>query len=955
MKCCNENKKFAVLFFLGLWGLATAFAWGQTDRLNLIWNANSESDLYLYRVFRGNDRNHLQQVDSVYHPDTTFTDYHIQKGVQYFYGLKAVDFSLNASSMSDLLSVAIPKISGLPQSLELPQDTTVVFALDNYVNDPDNADNQLTWTVTGFSQVQASVSADRHLTLKTPHNWSGSERGLLRVEDPQHLFDLFGITITARYTNQAPVFATIAQVETNEDTPVRVNLAQYVQDEDTPRDQLTYSARQTAHLKLAVHDSVLTITPDKNWYGQAQIRVYVSDETGLSDSTDFTLVVEAVDDAPVLTTLPSIRMNQDTSVVIALDPYVWDVDNTKDELQWTFSNYSHVTLSFSESEHHLTIQSPSNWGGFEYIVVKVEDPQGKHSSDTLVVQVVKVSYAPQLSAIPEIIFNEDGTYRLNLNDYVYDKDTPLSNLYWEVKGNKNVHYSIDYVNKIVTLQGAKDWFGSETIWVKVVDPDQYADSVQVQVTVLPINDPPQIKDFPAVDLSRINPRSIAFRSYLTDVDNAVDELYLRAIDPGPINVNISENQISFEADQNWYGAQTMRLIVQDPAGAADTSSVLVYRQNLESAPTIIGLDSLHVNEDDERQINLAAHVTDPDNSSKEISWSVQGGVFVTATYQPQTEQIRLKPAPNWNGTENIVLKATDPQGHFDFDTLQVVVVPINDPPQVAPVPDISMLAGTYYTLDLTQYISDPDGYDDLVKIELLNNPQSYVGCFLDEGGLRATFFAPQGYHGQETFMLRVTDRHGLQAIAIFVLRVEASSISSKVLVHSFGSGNVMHLNWKTRMPTKDHLEYSQDWSFSLSTPQEAEYSTEHHVVLENLQPNATYHYRVISVDPQGLVVTNPDSVFKTGALVKGVNVFPIPFRANDPNGADGIYFTNLDEKSTIIIYNLLGDVVFKKEVTGPIFKWDVTNGNGKEVHSGLYFYYVNSKKGKEKGKIIIIR
>ena len=42
--------------------------WAQTDRIALEWDANSESDMYLYRVFKGNDANHLKQVDSIYHP-----------------------------------------------------------------------------------------------------------------------------------------------------------------------------------------------------------------------------------------------------------------------------------------------------------------------------------------------------------------------------------------------------------------------------------------------------------------------------------------------------------------------------------------------------------------------------------------------------------------------------------------------------------------------------------------------------------------------------------------------------------------------------------------------------------------------------------------------------------------------------------------------------------------------
>lgn len=928
--------------------------WAQTDRIALEWDANSESDMYLYRVFKGNDANHLKQVDSIYHPETSFTDYHVQKGVQYFYGIKAVDFSLNASPMSDLLSVAIPKITNLPSEMELPADTTVILNLDDYVVDPDNDYSQLQWEISGYSQVDVYLSRSAHtVTIKTPSNWNSSERGIFKVTDPDHLFDQAAMTIRAKYSNQPPVFTTIPQVETQEDTPVQVNLAHYIQDADSPNDTLTFSVEQVDHLQLELKDSLLNIIPDKDWYGQAEVKVDVKDETGLIDSTSFKVVVQAVDDAPVLAKLPNIRMHPDTTAVLDLDDYVWDVDNSKTELQWKFGNYSHVTVSFAQETHRLTIQSPQNWGGFEYIKVSVQDPDGKTASDTLVVHVEKVSYAPQLAAFPEIIFNEDQSDVIRLNDYVSDKDTPLANLYWEVRGNHNIHYQIDYVNKTVTLKADSNWFGSEKFWIKVMDPDQHTDSAQVTVNVLPVNDPPQFKKFPAVDLSRTNPKSIAYRKYLSDVDDAVNNLYLRVFSAGTVQISVKSETITFRVAQDWYGSQKVKLIVQDAAGAADTTEVLVYRQNLQTAPRIVNLDSLHLEEDQERTVSLKSHVKDPDNESNEISWSIEAPSYLGAHLNAGAAELVIQPVANWNGQESIILKATDPQGHFDYDTLEVVVEPVNDPPEIRPIPDETMLAGTYFTMDLSQYLSDPDGYDDLQRVELLNNPQSFIGYYLND--LRATFFAPQGFHGQETFMLRATDKAGAQAVAIFILRVRAGSISAGVDVHPFGSGTVIHLDWHSSMPTKDHLEYSLDWSFDQSTQAEAEFTTEHHAVLENLKPNETYHFRVVSVDQQGMVITNPDSVFKTGQKIEGVNVFPIPFKVNDAESGDGIYFTNLGQKATIFIYNLLGDLVWKKEVHGPIFKWDVKNGNGKQVHSGLYLYQIKTRDKTVRGKLIIVR
>jgi len=950
-----KNKK--LLFgIIGVVLVLSRFLPAQTNHWTLKWNNNNEDDMYLYRVFKGTSPQTLAQIDSVYYPDSTYQDYQIEKGEIYYYALKAVDFSLNASPFSDLISGAIPKISNFPAQLELPSDTSVVFALDDYVNDPDHQDQQLQWTASGYNQLQVSINpTTRRALIQTPSNWNGSERINFKVNDPNGFYDVASVLITSRYAEQPPVFATIPKQETKEDTPIDIVLSQYVRDADTPKDSLKFSAKQPDHLTLQVKDSILKVIPEKNWYGEQDIRIYVHDQTGLTDSAQFKLVVLAVNDPPILNKLPNVRMNQDTTVIIDLNPYVYDVDNSKQDMTWEFSNHPHLTLDYSKKDQKLTLKSPSDWFGFEYIVSKVTDPSGAFDTDTLVVQVIRVTYAPQISSIPEIRFNEDESTDLELNDYVNDQDTPLPNLFWEVKGNDFVHVSIDYEQKRVTFSSKADWFGSEQFWLKVTDPDQYSDSTLITVTVLPVNDPPVFKNFPVVDLSATNPRSIPFKNYVQDIDNDAGSLYLRVLSSDSVQITIGEDKVEFRAGENWYGSEKDRLIVQDPAGASDTTEVLVYRQNLETAPKIIDLDTLHIAEDQQKNLELNSRVSDPDNSDEEISWTIFPSQNIAVQFDAVAKNVTLKPYPDWFGEENIVFKATDPQGNFDFDTLQVFVLPVNDPPVLKPIEDYTMLAGTYFTLDLRDYLYDADGYEDLASIELFNDPHSFIGYYLTDNGLRATFFAPRGFHGKETFMIRATDRAGAQAVTIFVVQVIASSLASAVQVHPFGSGDVIYMDWKTRMPTMDRLEYSLDWSFDQSTPTEQSFNTAHHFVLKNLQPNKTYNYRVVSLDENGNVIYNPDSSFETGSIVTGVNVFPIPFRVNDPASGDGIYFTNMKEDATIYIYNLLGEPVFKKEKAGPIFMWDLKNDHGRMVHSGVYLYLVDNSGKKTRGKLIIIR
>ncbi|WP_456408791.1 Ig-like domain-containing protein [Caldithrix abyssi] len=948
------NKIFLTIVSFNLF---FAILQAQTSHFQLIWDNNTEDDMYMYRIYRGNNANQLQQIDSVYFPDSTYNDYRIQKGALYYYAIKAVDLSLNASDFSDQVSAAIPQITQFPEQVECPPDTTISYTLADHVNDPDHSPTDIHWQVSGYNQLQVTLDNNAGLlTVVTPSNWAGQDRMDLTATDPDGFEDRVSIYFVAKNGSLPPELNTIPAQTTPEDTPLTLNLLQFADDGDTAPDQLKFTVSDGDHLTLHLKDSLLTIIPEKDWFGSSTVKVEVEDEKQLTDSTSFEVAVTPVNDPPVLSSLPNFKLNQDTSVSINLNDYVYDVDDDNASLRWEFANYPHLELEYNQSSQSLTIITPADWAGFEYIIAKVADANNAFAQDTITVQVLsKEVKAPVISAFPDIRINEDETTSIDLNKYVQDADTPIQNLFWQTHGHTNTVVSIDYQNKILHVGGKPDWFGEEQFWLKVSDPDQQADSVLVKVTVLPVNDPPFFKGFPVVDLSEQNPKSIAYKNYISDVDNSSDELYLRFLEVDSIQVTINDAAIWFEVSEQWFGSAEITLIVQDPAGAADSIQTLVYRQNLARAPRIVNLDTLHIDEDRWRKLSLSDKVDDPDTDKENINWEILPGQNVSVQLDQTSKEATLQPAPDWWGEEEVVFKATDPDGYFDFDTLKVYVRPINDPPELKTIPDQTMLAGTYYSFDLKEYLYDADGYDDLANIELLNNPNGYIGYYLTENGFRATFFAPQGFHGNETFMLRVTDRAGAQAVAIFVVRVLAKTVKDKIDVNSFGSGTVIYFSWNSRMPTRDYIEYSLDYSFEQRSEMEAEFTRVHQVTLKDLEPNQTYHFRIVSLDENGNVIVNPDSVFTTGKPVTGVNVFPIPYRKSDPDAGDGIYFTNLNGNATITILNLLGELVFKKEINEAVFRWDVKNTAGHEVRSGIYFYHIKTDKKNYRGKLIIIR
>ncbi len=114
--------------------------------------------------------------------------------------------------------------------------------------------------------------------------------------------------------NKTPVIAAVSDVTINEDESSTVILSAT----DANGDAITYSAvSDTNAITVSVSSTTLTLTPNANWHGVANIKAYASDGT-LKDSTTFTLSVTAVNDAPVITAVADDSTNEETEKAIVL-------------------------------------------------------------------------------------------------------------------------------------------------------------------------------------------------------------------------------------------------------------------------------------------------------------------------------------------------------------------------------------------------------------------------------------------------------------------------------------------------------------------------------------------------------------------------------------------------------------------------------------------------------------
>ncbi|MFB0527974.1 MAG: T9SS type A sorting domain-containing protein, partial [bacterium] len=84
-----------------------------------------------------------------------------------------------------------------------------------------------------------------------------------------------------------------------------------------------------------------------------------------------------------------------------------------------------------------------------------------------------------------------------------------------------------------------------------------------------------------------------------------------------------------------------------------------------------------------------------------------------------------------------------------------------------------------------------------------------------------------------------------------------------------------------------------------------------------------------------------------------IKVYPNPFKPSE--GHTEITFTNLPSGASVRIFHMEGRIIATLEEAAGEAKWNVEDNGGDKISSGLYLYRVESSKGNQTGKVVIIR
>ncbi|HBN6296974.1 TPA: tandem-95 repeat protein [Vibrio parahaemolyticus] len=622
--------------------------------------------------------------------------------------------------------------------------TPYTIDLNTAFSDVDNVDGELTFSVSGNSNIQVAI-VNGIATITPTADWNGSETLTFTATDPSGESVSQPVNFTV-----APVADIVADKATVvEDTPTIIKVLGNDTFEGDGKVVSLDANNGPANGTVSVNpDGSVTYTPNDNYHGTDSF-TYIVTSGGVSESTTVSVDVTPVNDAPVAKD-DIATTQEDTAVTIDVLPNDTDVDGDKLSIQSASVPEAQGKVEIVDGK--LVFTPAENFNGHAEIIYTVTD--GELTDEAKVtVTVNPVNDAPtiKVDAVESITEDAVNTDTVVATLTVRDTDTPEDQLTVSLENNSNGYFVL-VGNEVKLTQAGVDAVNNDelnlkdlTISASVSDGVNPTANDSDSFVVNRVNDAPTVENAIAdQELSE------DFATYTIDLNDAFkdSDSALNFSVSGNSNVLVSiENGIAtISPTADWNGSETLTFTATDPSGESVSQTVdftvtpvadIVADKAtvVEDTPTIIKVLGNDTFEGDNKVVSL-----DAENGPKNGTVIVNNDGTVTYT-----------PDDNYVGKDTFTYVVTS-GGVSESTTVEVNVTPVNDAP-VAKDDIATTQEDTAVTIDVLPNDTDADG--DKLSIESASVPKEQGTVEVVDGKL--VFTPAENFNGDAEITYTVTD------------------------------------------------------------------------------------------------------------------------------------------------------------------------------------------------------
>jgi ELWxxDGT repeat protein len=527
-------------------------------------------------------------------------------------------------------------------------------------------------------------------------------------------------------TTVAPGVVPIATQQLTVGETLTLDVSQYAYDANTPALALSYTLGAGAPAGASISPSgLLTFaTTSATQTGSVTIPIVISDNgsPAATATESITVEVNAVS-SPSLSFIPSQDIGVNHTLTVNISQYASDPNSPPSPLTYSLTGEpAGATINPSTGVLTWTPTSIPVDQSVTFTVTATDNETPPQSQSATVTVYVYSVNAPTFYAIPTQGVNVGQTLTLDLGTYGDDPNTPLLPLTYSLGANPPAGASVDSTTGVLTFTPVADQVGTVSIPIIASDDSSPVMTGMGTVTVdvgaagtvrAPVLTAPSAA--PTVVVG--DPLTFYVSSYASDPNTPPLPLTytLGAGAPAGATINSTTGEISWATTQNQpLAAYSFPVTVTDTSTPAMTATLtytvdVVPGESLES-PSLSVLPGQTVDIGSTLTFNVSKYATD--SSGLSLTYSLGLSAPAGATIDATTGVLSWTPtASQAVGTVSIPVIVSDyrtPAGTATASlsvTVQAAGATIT--PTISTIPQQTALVGQQYTVDLSQFVSNP--------------------------------------------------------------------------------------------------------------------------------------------------------------------------------------------------------------------------------------------------------
>lgn len=727
----------------------------------------------------------------------------------------------------------------------------------------------ITWN---FDELAAGAEQDFSYTITEDGDLTGTPSNgdvVLEIEEYFSTDDAgakqYGPESQTIVLNQPP-YALDFSITTDEDTSA-TGIGVPV-DIDTAEEFLTYEVHTPPLATQGTFDinsaeKRWTFTPYPDYNGTLTVVVLIDDNHGGTDLVNIDITVNPVNDAPEIPDYAEVTP-EDTP----FDSFVAGTDVDGDALAYSKKTDPANGTVIVNPDGTYTYTPDEDYNGTDSFTVEISDGNGGIAVSTVTVNVSSVDDPP---AIGDYSFttNEDTPHSASVT--ATDVDTLPGGLVYSLGDTPSHGTATVNADGSYTYTPDADYNGADSFSITVTDGTGF-DEANIDVTVLPINDPPRTRDY----VYTIDEEGELSNTILAS-DPEEDDLTFSVQTPpdaaeGTFSIDSDTGEWDFEATEDFNGGPvTIEVLVSDGNGGTAVSEISITIRPVNDPPEIPDYSELTPED-----TVLAASVSATDVDGDALTYGkktdpVHGTVAVNAdgtyTYTPDL---------NYNGTDVFTIEVSDGNGGRAVSTVVVNISSVDDPPQIGDYNENTLedtpVSGTVSG-------TDPDG-DEL---EYRKGSEPLNGSVEVSTGGAWTYTPDENFHGTDSFTIIVDD--GADGYAVSTVTISVASVNDPPVVPDYQYRILAGRDHEGTIVASDIETAAENLAYTVNTP------PMHGTLM--LSPDGTYTYEPDSgyLGSDEFIVTVTDEDGGTAVSTVSYVMYKIDEDPNNPPTAPDYSFS----------------------------------------------------------------